>query len=84
MLTVWAKAVQMRAALARVHGRMSFNGSAAARPGVVVEVAGVGKRFNGEVLLSAVTHEFKDGAWVTHAAFGLDADSPRGRSRRWR
>ena len=56
----------------RVRGRMSFQGSALAKAGAVVELGSLGKRFSGPVLLSSVEHEIKDGNWITRAAFGLD------------
>ncbi|MGM9491140.1 phage baseplate assembly protein V [Ideonella sp. YS5] len=61
---------------ASLRGRMSFQGSALARPGAVVELAGLGKRFSGPVLLSSVEHEISDGEWITRAGFGLDLRSP--------
>lgn len=61
----------LEATLARVGGRMSFQGSALARAGAVVELAGLGKRFSGPVLLSSVEHEIRDGDWITRARFGL-------------
>jgi uncharacterized protein involved in type VI secretion and phage assembly len=57
---------------ARVRGHMSFQGSALARPGALVELAGVGSRFSGTVLLTTVEHEFADGNWISKAEFGLD------------
>jgi uncharacterized protein involved in type VI secretion and phage assembly len=54
------------------HGRMSFQGSALARPGALVELAGVGERFSGPVLLSAVEHEISAGNWISRAEFGPD------------
>lgn len=71
MLDAWARAAQVKAALARVRGRVSFQGSAKARPGVLVELKGVGQRFNGTVLLSAVEHELADGNWISRAEFGM-------------
>lgn len=61
-------------ALPRPRGRMSFQGSALAKPGAVVELAGVGARFNGKALLSVVAHELADGNWLTHAEFGLNPE----------
>ena len=72
VLDTWAKAVQLKAELARVRGRMSFQGSALAKPGAWAELKGVGRRFSGPVLLSSVEHEIVEGNWVTRAAFGLD------------
>jgi Rhs element Vgr protein len=72
MLDAWAQAVQVKAALARVRGRMSFQGNPLARPGALVELAGVGKRFSGTVLLSAVEHEIGAGNWISRAEFGME------------
>jgi len=72
LLDSWAKAVQLKAGLARVRGRMSFQGSAAALPGSLITLAGVGSRFNGDVFVSAVQHEMVDGNWISEAEFGLD------------
>ena len=70
-LTQWAKAQQLKSGLARVRGRMSFQGSAKAVVGGVIELEGVGKRFSGKVFASGVTHEIGDGDWVTEVQFGL-------------
>jgi len=70
-LTTWAKAQQLKAGLARVRGRMRFQGSAKARVGKLVELAGMGARFSGTVYLSGVHHEIADGNWITEAEFGL-------------
>lgn len=74
-LKAWSGARQMRAALARVRGRMRFRGSALARPGTLAQLAGVGKRFEGATWLSAVTHTLADGDWITEAEFGMAPDS---------
>ena len=71
-LKAWAQASQVKAALARVRGRMRFQGSALAQAGALLEVAGVGKRFSGKVFVGAVQHEVADGDWITEVEFGLD------------
>jgi Rhs element Vgr protein len=68
----WARARMTRAALARVRGRMTFEGSALARPGALIELAGVGSRFEGNVWVSSVLHEISGGSWTTEVEFGLD------------
>jgi len=70
-LTQWAKAMQLKAGLARVRGRMRFQGSAKARVGTLVQLTGMGARFSGSVYLSGVHHEIVDGNWTTEAEFGL-------------
>ncbi len=51
---------------------MSFQGSAAARPGALVELLGVGRHFSGDLFLSAVDHHFEDDDWITQVGFGPD------------
>jgi Rhs element Vgr protein len=70
-LTVWAKAAQLKAGLARVRGRMTFQGSAKAIVGGLIEVDGVGERFNGKVFVSAVNHKIAEGNWTTDVEFGM-------------
>lgn len=70
-LQAWGDAQQLKAGLARLRGEMKFQGSAKAEAGVLIEVAGVGKRFEGTVLVSAVTHRIESGNWTTEAEFGL-------------
>lgn len=59
--------------LGRVRGRMSFQGSEWARPGALVEIAGVGARLGGPVFLSAVEHEFSKGNWLSRVEFGFNS-----------
>jgi Rhs element Vgr protein len=69
-LQSWAAGQQLRAGLARIRGRMKFQGNAKAKIGKMIELSGVGSRFNGNVFLSAVSHEIVDGNWITEATFG--------------
>lgn len=73
-LTAWAKAAQLKAGLARVRGRMKFQGSAKAIVGGLIEVAGVGERFSGKVFVSAANHEIAEGNWITEVTFGLSPE----------
>jgi Rhs element Vgr protein len=70
-LTAWAKAQQIKSGLARIRGHMKFQGSALAKPGTLIELAGVGARFNGNVFVTAVEHTIAEGNWTTRAEFGL-------------
>ncbi len=70
-LDAWAKAVQLKAGLARVRGHVSFPGSARAKPGCLIELDGVGQRFAGDLFISAVEHKINDGGWISRAEFGL-------------
>ncbi len=73
-LKAWARAQQIKSGLARVRGRMKFQGSARAKPGTLIELKGVGNHFNGKVFVSSVTHQVGDGNWTTEAVFGLAPD----------
>lgn len=70
-LATWAKAQQTKAALARIRGRMLFQGSALAKPGVLMALAGVGAHFNGNVIASKVIHRIQDATWITEVEFGM-------------
>jgi len=73
-LTAWSKAQQVKAGLARIRGWMRFQGSALAKVGSLIEVAGVGARFDGMVFVCAVKHEIEQGHWITTVDFGLSPD----------
>lgn len=70
-LEAWAKGQQLKSGLARIRGSMRFQGSALAVPGAVIEVAGVGTRFNGNVLATGVSHSLSKGNWFTKVEFGM-------------
>ena len=69
-LNLWPKAQQLKSALSRVRGAMRFQGSALAQVGALIEVTGVGERFNGKVYVTGLTHHLEDGSWTTKAEFG--------------
>jgi Rhs element Vgr protein len=75
MLGGWAKGVQTRAALARIRGHLRCQGTALAKPGVLVNVANVGERLSGAVYVTAVEHAMVGGIWHTDLEFGLDPDA---------
>lgn len=68
----WSTARLQKSRLARIRGRAQFQGLASVMPGQVVELQGVGDRFNGAVFVSAVRHEISQGNWLTDVEFGLD------------
>ncbi|MER0215854.1 MAG: type VI secretion system tip protein VgrG [Nitrosomonas sp.] len=70
-LTGWAKGQQIKSGLARIRGYAAFQGSAKVKLGTLVELKGVGNRFNGKVLVTAVKHDIRQGNWVTEIEFGL-------------
>ncbi|MET0519982.1 MAG: type VI secretion system tip protein VgrG [Burkholderiaceae bacterium] len=66
-----AGAVWQRERLDLASGRAKCIGIAGVLPGDTVTLAGVGDRFNGDVLVSGVRHEFDTvQGWKTHLQFG--------------
>ena len=51
---------------------MSFIGNGSVWPGSIIELDGVGARFNGNAFVASVSHEIKDGNWTTIVKFGLE------------
>lgn len=67
----WAGSELQRSMLSRITGMVVFQGSADAKPGKVIELAGVGKRFSGNAFISSVVHRVAKGEWLTEAGFGM-------------
>lgn len=70
-IKAWATARQMKSALAKIRGKLKFQGSALATPGSMIELVGVGKRFSGSIFVGAVSHEISNGNWITEVEFGM-------------
>ena len=70
-MKTWANAQLLKSGLSRIRGRMKFQGSAKARPGCWIELKRVGKRFNGEVIVTSVLHTISDGSWISEVEFGF-------------
>jgi Rhs element Vgr protein len=68
----WANAKALFNQLARVRGRVKFQGIPACKPNTTLMLEGVGDRFNGKVFVSAVRHEITEGQWTIDAQFGLN------------
>jgi Rhs element Vgr protein len=73
-LVSWSSARLARAKLAKVRGRVRFQGNALVKPGSMITLQNLGDRFNGNVFVSGVHHEIKRGRWYTTVDFGLAAD----------
>lgn len=73
-LQEWTKSVMLRSRLAKVRGSARFVGLPDIKPGQMVELQGVGDRFNGKAFISAVRHDVFHGSWHTSVQFGLSPD----------
>lgn len=72
VLKAWADSVALKAGLARYRGAFSFPGNAAAVPGCIVELKGMGSRFGGNVFVGGVEHSIREQIWTTRVDMGID------------
>jgi Rhs element Vgr protein len=70
-LKIWADAQLLKSRMARVRGQVTFRGNARPAPGCLVELDGLGERFNGQAFVSRVVHYIDDGNWRTELGFGM-------------
>jgi Rhs element Vgr protein len=70
----WSSAELMKSKLAKITGSVRFQGSALAKVGKTIELAGLGQRFNGPAFIAGVHHRIAEGRWLTTVRFGLSAD----------
>lgn len=73
-LQAWADGRLLKDRLAKVRGRVRFQGFGGVAPGDVVEVKGAGTRLSGTQLVSGVRHTYVGGNWETDVAFGLSPE----------
>lgn len=70
----WADAKWLFQQLAKVRGRIKFQGISTVKPNTVLKLEGVGDRFNGNVYITGVQHTISGGDWVVNAQFGLETE----------
>ena len=68
----WADAKILFQQLAKIRGRVKFQGIPTIKPGVILNLEGVGDRFNGPVYITAVRHQIAEGNWTVDAQFGMN------------
>lgn len=73
-LQAWADGRLLKERLAKVRGRAKFQGFAGVMPGKVIEVTGIGERFEGKMYVSGVRHSLANGNWETDVQFGLSSE----------
>jgi Rhs element Vgr protein len=71
-LQQWVDAKTLFSQLAKVRGRVKFQGIPAVKPDTVLKIEGVGDRFNGKVYVNGVRHQITDGNWTVDAQFGVE------------
>lgn len=73
-LQAWADALMLKRQLAKVRGRVKCRGVHTIKPGVMIELDGIGERFNGKAYVSGVQHFISGGDWQLDIQFGCDPD----------
>ncbi|WP_444997451.1 type VI secretion system tip protein VgrG [Aliikangiella sp. IMCC44359] len=69
----WSSAELQRSMLSKIRGSVLFQGSALAKTGTTIELAGLGQRFNGNAFISGVNHSVYSGKWLTRVEVGLSS-----------
>jgi Rhs element Vgr protein len=73
-LQAWANGRLMKERLAKVRGRARFQGFAGIMPGKLIEIAGIGERFEGKMYVSGVRHSLSQGNWETDVQLGINPE----------
>lgn len=73
-LQEWTNSMMQISRLSKIQGRAKFIGFGEIKPGQLIELQGVGARFNGNAFVSAIRHDVYNGSWYTQAQFGLSPD----------
>jgi Rhs element Vgr protein len=67
-------AKMMKHRLAKIRGRVRIDGTAAVKPGQLIELNGVGERFEGKLFVTGVRQEIEKGDWQTAIQFGINPE----------
>ena len=73
-LTSWGNSKAIIASLSKIKGRIKISGDSTIKLGDVISIKGVGSKFSGNVLVSAIRHEVNQSGWATHLQFGLSSN----------
>jgi len=73
-LQAWADGRLLKERLAKVRGRAKFQGFAGVMPDKVIEISGIGERFEGKLYVSGIRHSFAKGDWHTDVQLGLNTE----------
>jgi len=72
-LSNWAKARKLQADYAKIRGEATFQGTSLVDPGKFITLTGLGDRFNGDYIISGLTHNIANGDWITEVSVGLSS-----------
>jgi Rhs element Vgr protein len=72
-LQAWADGQLMRSRLSMIRGRLATAGIPDIKLFDVIEIDGIGTRFNGKTLVTGISHSVDTDGWRTDIQFGLSA-----------
>lgn len=70
-LTAWSKAQLVKSEYSKIQGEAKFFGTSLVDPAKYITLQGLGDRFNGDHIISGVTHDLSEGNWITTVTIGL-------------
>jgi Rhs element Vgr protein len=73
-LQAWVNTRALKNKLAKIRGRVRTEGTAVVSPGQLIQLNGVGERFEGKLYVTGVRHEVEDGSWQTVFQFGTNPE----------
>lgn len=68
----WADSTLLYQQLAKIRGRVRFIGVPFVKPNTVLNLQGVGNRFNGNIYVTGVLHNIAEGSWTIDVQFGFN------------
>lgn len=73
-MKAWVNAAMLKHRLAKIRGKVTTDGTNAVLPGQLIQLKGVGERFEGKLFVTGVRHEISEGNWLTTFQFGIDPE----------
>lgn len=69
-LKMWGTTLAGKAVLSKIQGSITVPGTNDIKAGDLINISGFSQRFNGKAYISKVSHELKDGSWLTQVFIG--------------
>lgn len=73
-LQAWVNAAMLKNRLAKIRGKVTTDGTADVSPGQLIQLNGVGERFEGKLFVTGIRHEITEGNWLTTFQFGINPE----------
>jgi Rhs element Vgr protein len=73
-LQAWVNAAMLKNRLAKIRGKVTTDGTADVLPGQLIQLNGVGERFEGKLFVTGIRHEITEGNWLTTFQFGINPE----------